>query len=87
VKFSVKSIHPNSTSLRATNCQSSWESAVGGVEYLFMGLNGEASQKQRQITDSNQNYGYTRISLKNSAAKLDQIKRSGRYRQRNTVPI
>jgi hypothetical protein len=50
VKFSVKSIYPNSTSSQATKCPGSWEFAAAEVEYSFMGKN---SQHQGQSTKGN----------------------------------
>ena len=38
MKFSVTSSYPISTSARATNYEQSWEFAIAGVEYLFMGI-------------------------------------------------
>ncbi|QSJ18360.1 hypothetical protein JYQ62_05985 [Nostoc sp. UHCC 0702] len=82
MKFSVKSLYPISTSLRATNCRSSWELAPVGVEYLFMGYE---SQIHRQFTEGNYDFRYLGISALNAKPQLDQA--SGRYRRSNTVPI
>lgn len=82
MKFSVKSIYPNSTSLRAANCRFSWESAAAGVEYLFMG---DDRQNQWQITEGNHDFIYQRISGLNAALKPNQA--SGRYRYQDAVPI
>jgi hypothetical protein len=80
VKFSVITINPNSTPLRAINWQSSWELAPSGVEYLFMG---SFSLNQRLDLRVNHGCQYTKINLLDAAeAKLEQ--RSGRYR--DTVP-
>jgi len=77
VKFSVKSSHPISTSSLAVNCRFSWESAAVVVDYLFMG--------QGQITDKNQDYGYTKIISKSIRALI--YIESGGYRPRKTVPM
>jgi len=82
VKFSVKSIYPISTSLRATNCRFSWESAAMGVEYLFMG---DDSQIHGLITEENYDSRYLGIGVLNAKPQLNHI--SGRYRQENAVPI
>jgi hypothetical protein len=82
VKFSVKSIYPISTSLRATNCRVSWESAAVGVEYLFMG---DGSRNHGQITEGNYDFRDLSIDMLNAKLQLDE--ESGRYRYGNTVPI
>ncbi len=82
MKFSVKSIYPISTSLRATNCRASWESAPVEVEYLFMG---DGSRNHRQITEGNYDFRDLSIDVLNAKLQLDE--ESGRYRYRNTVPI
>ncbi|AFZ25096.1 hypothetical protein Cylst_2923 [Cylindrospermum stagnale PCC 7417] len=82
MKFSVKSAYPISTSLSATNCQFSWESAAMGVEYLFIGSGG---RDHRQNTESHYDFRYISINGLNAKPQLD--KRSGGYRKRNTVPI
>ncbi|MFN6570504.1 hypothetical protein [Dendronalium sp. ChiSLP03b] len=82
MKFSVISIYPISTSLLATNCRASWESAAAGVEYLFMG---DGSQIHRQLTEGNYDFRYLNIGALNVKPQL--YERSGRYRRRNTVPI
>lgn len=82
MKFSVKSICPISTSLRATNCRASQELASLGVEYFFMGNGG---QEHGQITEGNYDFRYLSIDGLNRKPQLDV--RSGRYRQSHTVPI
>ncbi|NDJ22916.1 hypothetical protein GS682_15000 [Nostoc sp. B(2019)] len=82
MKFSVKSIYPISTTLRATNCRAGWESAVVEVEYLFMG---DGSRNHGQITEGNNDFRYLSIGVLNAKLQLDEG--SGRYRHRNTVPI
>ncbi|MCM0588936.1 MAG: hypothetical protein HEQ35_07760 [Gloeotrichia echinulata IR180] len=82
MKFSVKSIYPISTSLRLTNCRTSWESAAAGVEYLFMG---DGSRNYRRITEVNYDFRYLSITVLNAKTQLDVS--SGRYRLRNAVPI
>ncbi|MCV3213680.1 hypothetical protein OGM63_09090 [Plectonema radiosum NIES-515] len=78
----MKSVYPNSTSSRAANCRFSWESAVAGVEYLFMG---DERRNQGQITDGNHDFRFQRISGLNIALKPNQA--SGRYRYQDAVPI
>ncbi|MBE9037833.1 hypothetical protein [aff. Roholtiella sp. LEGE 12411] len=82
MKFSVKSIYPISTTLRATNYRAGWELAVVGVEYLFMG---DGSQNYGQITEGNNDFRYLSIGVLNAKLQLDEG--SGRYRHRNAVPI
>ncbi|MBD2202875.1 hypothetical protein H6G33_03005 [Calothrix sp. FACHB-1219] len=83
MKFSVKSIFPISTSLGATNCRSSRESALLGVEYFFMGNGG---YKYEQFTDGN--YDLRDISIDGLSAKPQLDITSGRYRRKShTVPI
>lgn len=82
MKFSVKSIYPISTSLRAANCRFSWELAAMGVEYLFMG---DGSQIHGLITEGNYDFRYLGIGALNAKPQPNQI--SGRYRQENAVPI
>jgi hypothetical protein len=53
-----------------------------GVEYFFMGNGG---QKYGQITEGNYDFRNISIGGLNEKPQLDV--RSGRYRQRNTVPI
>ncbi|MDZ7958389.1 MAG: hypothetical protein RMY34_11020 [Aulosira sp. DedQUE10] len=74
MKFSVKSIFPISTSLRATNCRASLESAPLEVEYFFMGNGGQ----HWQITESI--YDFRNISIDGLNAKPQINVRSGRYR-------
>jgi hypothetical protein len=69
VKFSVKSIYPISTTLRATNCRAGWESVVVGVEYLFMG---DGSRNYRQITEGNNDFRYLSIGVLNAKLQLDE---------------
>jgi hypothetical protein len=82
VKFSVKSLYPISTSIAATSCQFSWESAAAGVEYLFMGNGGRIYQL---ITEGNYDFRYLGAGVLNAKPHLNQI--SGRYKQKNAVPI
>ncbi|MBD2209378.1 hypothetical protein H6G64_11090 [Calothrix sp. FACHB-156] len=70
----MKSIFPISTSLGATNCRASLESASLGVEYLFMGNGGQ----HQQITESI--YDFRNISIDVLSAKPQLGVRSGRYR-------
>ena len=81
MKFSVKSVYPNSTSLRAANCLTSQESAAVGVEYLFMG---DGSRDFRQFIQSNHDFWYANIAVLNAAPKRN--KKSGRYKQQDAVP-
>ncbi|MCF4969688.1 hypothetical protein [Nostoc sp. CMAA1605] len=81
MKFSVKSIYPISTFLRATNYRSSWELGAMGVEYLFMG---DGSHQPEQITEAD--YDFIFFSIDRLNAKPQSNLRSGRYRQRNAVP-
>ncbi|QLE55311.1 hypothetical protein [Nostoc sp. TCL26-01] len=81
MKFSVKPIYSNSTSLRPTNYRASWESSAVGVEYLFMG---DGSQNIGQITYENHDFISVIIDGLNAKPQLDT--RSGRYRQRDAVP-
>jgi hypothetical protein len=82
VKFSVIPIYPISTSLCADQSQTSWESVLMGVEYLFMGL---ICLKLGKFTQGNHDSKYARIGVLNRAPQLKE--RSGRYRQRDAVPI
>lgn len=82
MKFSVITVYPISTSLRATNCRFSWELAPVGVEYLFMG---NGSQNKWQLTEANYDSQSDSIGVRYAAPELD--KESGRYRNRKTVPI
>jgi len=70
--------------MHATNCRSSWELAAVGVEYLFMGNGGRINGL---IKEDKYDFDlrYLGIGVLNAQPQLNQ--RSGRYRQRNTVPI
>nr|WP_081403027.1 hypothetical protein [Scytonema hofmannii] len=85
MKFSVISIYPISISTfsYAANCRFSWESAAVGVEYLFMGNNGNPNKLQH--VEGDRDSRYASISVLYAAPKLD--KESGRYRYQETVPI
>jgi hypothetical protein len=84
VKFSVKDLYPISTSLCAANCQASWELAAVGVEYLFMG---NGSQINWLIKEDKYDFDFRHLGtgVLNAQPQLNQ--RSGKYRQKNTVPI
>jgi hypothetical protein len=94
VKFSVITLYPNSTSLRAANCPLGWESAAAEVEYLFMGMFSGSfwlSQclnqqlNQQRIEESNHDYRDSIIGGLNASPKRNN--RSGRYRKLDAVPI
>jgi hypothetical protein len=69
VKFSVKSVYPISTSLRATSCRTSWELATMEVEYLFMG---DGSRNRGQITEGNYVFRYLKIGVLNAKPQTKQ---------------
>ncbi|MEC4815080.1 MAG: hypothetical protein SAK29_17645 [Scytonema sp. PMC 1069.18] len=71
-----------STSSGAVNYRFSWESALMGVEYLFMG---NGSRNKRQHTEEDRDVRCASINVLNAAPELD--KGSGRYRYQKTVPI
>jgi hypothetical protein len=83
VKFSVISIYPISTSTYAADSRFIWESAAVGVEYLFMGNNGNPNKLQH--VEGNGDSRYASIGVLYAAPKLE--KESGRYRYQETVPI
>jgi hypothetical protein len=96
VKFSVITLYPNSTSLRAANCPLGWESAAAEVEYLFMGIFSggfwlnqtwlnQDCLNQRLIAESNHDYRDSIIDGLNGSPKRNN--RSGRYRKLDAVPI
>ncbi|HLP88189.1 MAG TPA: hypothetical protein VK184_06230 [Nostocaceae cyanobacterium] len=70
-----------STSLSATSSPASWESSAVGVEYLFMGEDG---QHQRQNTEDNYDFAYLGFDMLNIKPQINVI--SGRYELKNAVP-
>jgi hypothetical protein len=72
----MTSSYPISTSARATNYEQSWELAIAGVEYLFMGICSHNHGEIQGDKEDAENIKFNRqFNLLSAASRVKTVKK------------